>query len=101
MEHRGEIARDVSRGENFRDSAKRRLRETGDEVEQKAIAKVRQITGSGTKRRRAQGGNARKIHLIGANIKSKRKPAYSVGQKKAKDKRKKKKKKLENVQTQR
>ena len=47
-----EIARDVSQGQKFKESAKRRLRETASDLESRAMAKVRDITGSGRKRRR-------------------------------------------------
>lgn len=47
-----DILGDVSQGEKFKDSVKRRFRETGERVGEKAMSKVREITGSGRKRRR-------------------------------------------------
>ena len=45
------ILSDVSTGEKFTSSAKRRLKESGKKIESRAMAKVKEITGSGKKRR--------------------------------------------------
>lgn len=47
-----DIVNDLSSGENFKESVKRRVKETGENIEQKAMAKIRQMTGSGKRRRR-------------------------------------------------
>ena len=46
-----DIVNDLSSGENFKESVKRRVKETGENIEQKAMAKVRQMTGTGKRRR--------------------------------------------------
>jgi hypothetical protein len=46
------ILGDVAEGEKLKSSVKRRLRETGERVGADAMAKVRDITGSGKKRKR-------------------------------------------------
>ena len=47
-----DIVNDVSNGRPFKESVKRRIQETGESVEEKAMAKVRQMTGSGKKPRK-------------------------------------------------
>lgn len=47
-----EILGDIEKGENFKSSAKRRLKETGQAIGQKAMSKVKQITGEGRRKRR-------------------------------------------------
>ena len=46
------ILSDVSNGENFKSSAKRRLSETGRVIGERTMAKVKEITGSGRRRKR-------------------------------------------------
>lgn len=45
------ILSDVASGDSVRSSAKRRLQETGRKVGEKAMAKVKEITGSGKRKR--------------------------------------------------
>ena len=45
------ILSDVSHGEDFKSSAKRRLNETGRVIGERTMAKVKEITGSGRKRK--------------------------------------------------
>lgn len=42
-----DIARDVAQGQNFKDSMKRRVRKTGEHITDKAIMKVKALTGGG------------------------------------------------------
>src|SRR5947199_7561361 len=47
-----DILGDVAEGGKFKESAKRRLRETGKKVGEAAMAKVKEFTGTGRRRRR-------------------------------------------------
>src|SRR5437879_3702031 len=47
-----DVLSDVSQGEKFGASAKKRMREAGDRLIDKSMEKVKQLTGSGKKRRR-------------------------------------------------
>ena len=49
-----DIVNDVSNGRPFKESVKRRAKETGEAIEEKTMAKVRQMTGSGRKRRKTR-----------------------------------------------
>lgn len=42
-----DIVRDVAEGQQFKESLKRRIRKTGDNIADKAISKVKEITGGG------------------------------------------------------
>lgn len=49
-----EILSDISKGEDFKSSAKKRLTQTGKMLGAKALSKVKQLTGEGKRRRRTR-----------------------------------------------
>ena len=69
-----DILGDVSSGMKVKESAKRRLREAGEKVGEKARAKIEQLTGSGKKRRkRAPAKKTAKKRKPAKRVPSKRK----------------------------
>lgn len=80
-----DILGDVSQGQKFKESAKRRLRETGDRVTEKAMSKVREITGSGRKRGRKRKAPSKRAPIKQRKIKSRKKSTKSSKKKRASD----------------
>ena len=60
----GDIVYDVSQGEKVRDSFSRRMKETGRRIEEDAMAKVRKMTGSGRRKRKAKPKAAKKRKTV-------------------------------------
>lgn len=80
-----DILGDVSQGQKFKESAKRRLRETGDRVTEKAMSKVREITGSGRKRGRKRKAPSKRAPIKQRKTKSRKKSTKSSKKKRASD----------------
>ena len=59
------ILSDVANGEQIKSSAKRRLRESGEAIGNKAMAKVKEITGTGRKKRQKSRRTAKKTKKSG------------------------------------
>lgn len=76
-----DIVRDVSQGEKIGSSVKRRLRDTAEHLSDKAMAKVKEFTGSGSKRRR-KSNKRKKKSSVKSNLR--RKPSVTKSKKKKK-----------------
>lgn len=83
-----DILDDVAKGEKFKESAKRRLRETGERVGAKAMAKVKEFTGTGRRKSSKRRNASKKVsarQFVRRKVKKKKGKQRSRGKKRAKD----------------
>lgn len=68
-----DVINDLSKGDSFKESAKRRMKEAGESIVNKSVEKVKQLTGSGMARRKKKSTKKKKAKGV-----TKRKPALKL-----------------------